>query len=188
VYLEFTAPEAGGLGKSAPNAQAGQAPYMVDMRVYNNYYPFGMAQPDRHGNTEGYRYGFNGKEMDNEVKENPTTGTSGVGNSYAYRFRKYGTRIGRMWSTDPLAKSFPWNSSYAFSENRIIDAIELEGLEKVVYQYNFTSEKITRTKIELEKAGPLGDGVLVSSNHGGIQSYYYGNEITPSIKIGRAHV
>jgi hypothetical protein len=33
---------------------------------------------------------------------------------------------------DPLFKSFPWNSSYAFSENRVVDAIELEGLEKLI--------------------------------------------------------
>ena len=30
---------------------------------------------------------------------------------------------------DPLAKKYPWNSSYAFSENRVIDGVELEGLE-----------------------------------------------------------
>lgn len=30
---------------------------------------------------------------------------------------------------DPLINSFPWNTPYAFSENRVIDAIELEGLE-----------------------------------------------------------
>ncbi len=30
---------------------------------------------------------------------------------------------------DPLFKDYPWNSSYAFSENRPIDKIELEGLE-----------------------------------------------------------
>ncbi len=32
---------------------------------------------------------------------------------------------------DPLADEYPWNSSYAFSENRVISAIELEGLEAV---------------------------------------------------------
>jgi hypothetical protein len=30
---------------------------------------------------------------------------------------------------DPLASQYPWNSSYAFSENRLLDGIELEGLE-----------------------------------------------------------
>jgi hypothetical protein len=30
---------------------------------------------------------------------------------------------------DPLASDYPWNSTYAFSENRIVDGVELEGLE-----------------------------------------------------------
>ena len=34
-------------------------------------------------------------------------------------------------SIDPLQAEFSWNSPYAFSENRLIDAVELEGLEKI---------------------------------------------------------
>lgn len=30
---------------------------------------------------------------------------------------------------DPLSLQYPWNSPYAFSENRLIDGVELEGLE-----------------------------------------------------------
>ncbi len=30
---------------------------------------------------------------------------------------------------DPLAPDYPHNSPYAFSENRVIDGVELEGLE-----------------------------------------------------------
>ncbi len=40
-------------------------------------------------------------------------------------------RLGRFFAIDPLSKEFPWNSPYAFSENRVIDAFELEGLEIV---------------------------------------------------------
>jgi len=32
---------------------------------------------------------------------------------------------------DPLASKYPWNSVYAFSENKVIHSIELEGLESV---------------------------------------------------------
>lgn len=46
-----------------------------------------------------YRYGFNGKENDNEVK--------GSGNQYDYGFRIYDPRIGRFLSTDPLFKTYP---------------------------------------------------------------------------------
>ena len=38
-------------------------------------------------------------------------------------------RIGRFFALDPIAAKYPWNSSYAFSENRVVDGVELEGLE-----------------------------------------------------------
>jgi hypothetical protein len=38
-------------------------------------------------------------------------------------------RVGRFLSLDPLAPQYPHNSPYAFSENRVIDGVELEGLE-----------------------------------------------------------
>jgi hypothetical protein len=40
-------------------------------------------------------------------------------------------RVGRFFARDPLSGKFPWNSPYAFSENRVIDGLELEGLEVV---------------------------------------------------------
>lgn len=38
-------------------------------------------------------------------------------------------RIGRFFAIDPLAKKYPHNGPYNFSENRVIDGVELEGLE-----------------------------------------------------------
>ena len=77
-----------------------------------------------------YRYGFQGQEMDNEVK--------GEGNSVNYKYRMHDARIGRFFAIDPLTKSYPWNSPYAFSENRVIDSRELEGLERVsIHNYSF---------------------------------------------------
>lgn len=35
----------------------------------------------------------------------------------------------RFLSVDPLFKDYPWNSPYAFAENRVVDGIDLEGLE-----------------------------------------------------------
>lgn len=49
--------------------------------------------------------------------------------------------MGRFLSTDPLEKEFAWNSPYAFSENRVIDAIELEGAESLLIK-----EKVNLTK------------------------------------------
>ena len=38
-------------------------------------------------------------------------------------------RVGRFFAVDPLAGRYPYNSPYAFSQNRVIDGVELEGLE-----------------------------------------------------------
>jgi hypothetical protein len=62
--------------------------------------------------------------MDDEVK--------GDGNSVNYQYRMHDTRLGRFFAIDPLAGKYPFYSPYAFSGNRVIDAIELEGLEPVV--------------------------------------------------------
>lgn len=35
----------------------------------------------------------------------------------------------RFLSVDPLTKDYPWNSTYAFAENRVIQGIDLEGKE-----------------------------------------------------------
>jgi RHS repeat-associated protein len=80
-----------------------------------------MQMPGRSYNAGSYRHGFNGVEMDNEIK--------GVGNSYDFLFRIYDPRLGRFLSTDPLEKEYPWNSPYAFAENRPIDGRDLEGKE-----------------------------------------------------------
>lgn len=71
-----------------------------------------------------YRYGFQAQEKDNEIK--------GTGNSVNYKYRMHDPRIGRFFAVDPLAAEYPYNSPYAFSENRVIDGIELEGLETFI--------------------------------------------------------
>jgi RHS repeat-associated protein len=80
-----------------------------------------MLVPNKHGTSRDYRFGFQGQEMDNELK--------GDGNSLNYEFRIYDPRVGRFFATDPLTKKYPFYSPYAFSGNRVIDMIELEGLE-----------------------------------------------------------
>lgn len=69
-----------------------------------------------------YRYAFQGQEKDDKVK-------NGVGTSYNYRYRMHEPRLGRFFMVDPLFASYAYNSTYAFSENRVIDGYELEGLE-----------------------------------------------------------
>ena len=63
--------------------------------------------------------------MDNEIK--------GEGNSLNFEYRMHDPRVGRFFATDPLEPNFSWNSPYSFSSNRVIDKIELEGLEIADY-------------------------------------------------------
>lgn len=74
-----------------------------------------------------YRYGFNGKENDNEVK--------GEGNQQDYGMRIYDPRLGRFLSEDPLTKTYPQLTPYQFAENSPILFIDLDGLEKALPWY-----------------------------------------------------
>ncbi|BAV08134.1 RHS repeat domain-containing protein [Filimonas lacunae] len=85
--------------------------YAADVVSAQDYYPFGMLQPGRSYNAGGYRYGFNGKENDNEVK--------GDGNSVDFGARIYDPRIGRWLSTDPDKRGW-FNPYQSFGNNPIL--------------------------------------------------------------------
>jgi RHS repeat-associated protein len=85
-----------------------------------------MQMPGRNASTGDYRYGFQGQETDNEI--------TGSESHVSYKYRMHDARLGSFLSLDPLAPSYPHNSPYAFSENRVIDMIELEGLEAASIQ------------------------------------------------------
>jgi|GEM_PF-5914578 len=85
-----------------------------------DYYPFGMLMPGRHTNTGDYRYGYNGIELDNEVK--------GEGNTYTTEFRQYDPRVARWLSLDPLSYKYPHQSPYVAMDNNPINVIDPSGL------------------------------------------------------------
>jgi len=102
-----------------------------------------------------YRYSFQGQEKDDEIK--------GIGNSLEYRYRVYDSRLGKFLSIDPLFKSYAWNSPYAFCENRVIDGVDLEGLEYVSYTITVVDGQTTEiSKVmdyELKNEGTKGPGL-----------------------------
>ncbi|MEW4925451.1 RHS repeat-associated core domain-containing protein [Algibacter sp. 2305UL17-15] len=104
-----------------------------------------MLLPNRHGNSSDYRYAFNGKEKDDEVK--------GEGAQYDYGFRIYDPRIGKFLSTDPLFKGFPYYTPYQFAGNTPIQAIDLDGLEE--YHYAFTLDENGDSEIKLETVNDI---------------------------------
>jgi RHS repeat-associated protein len=69
-----------------------------------------------------YRYGFNGKENDNEIK--------GSGNQQDYGMRIYDPRLGRFLSLDPLISDYPFYTPYQFAGNKPIIAADLDGAEE----------------------------------------------------------
>ena len=88
-----------------------------------------------------YRYTFQGQESDDEVK--------GAGNSINYKFRMHDPRVGRFFAGDPLFRDYPSYSSYAFSQNRLVDGVELEGLEYV--HFSNTGHTVNITGMNAEK-------------------------------------
>lgn len=75
--------------------------------------------PGRKFNGGDYRYGFNGKENDNEIK--------GEGNSVDFGARMYDPRLGRWQALDPLASKYPNQSPYNFVANSPIVFVDPDG-------------------------------------------------------------
>ena len=144
--------------------------FNADVASANDYYPFGMLMPGRGlSAANAYRYGFNGKEKSDEV--------NGSGVDYDYGMRVYDARIGRFLSVDPLTRNYPANTPYEYAENDVIRNIDLDGLEKVIYLINKVNSRIYITQMQLETAGPLGDGVAVRYLNRGTIHSFYGKEI-----------
>ena len=89
-----------------------------------DFYPFGLEfGGDKSLNTTGslspdYTYSFQEQEKQQE------TGW------YSFKWRNYDPSMARFFNIDPLSEVYAYQSHYNFSENRVIDARELEGLEK----------------------------------------------------------
>jgi RHS repeat-associated protein len=97
-------------------------------------------QGRKYTGSSSYRYGFNGKENDPE-----TVGTGQGTQDYGARI--YNPSLGKFLSVDPLFKSYPWNSCYAFAENTPIAFIDLDGQEKYHYTKTIQNGKTVYQKI-----------------------------------------
>jgi len=92
-----------------------------------------MQMPGRTVTSSAYRYGFNGKENDYDVKGN--------GNQQDYGMRIYDPRLGRFHSPDPLGSKFANLTPYQFASNRPIDGMDIDGMEYVTYIVNIYQNK-----------------------------------------------
>jgi len=116
----------------------------------SDYSPFGVVL-DRREFGIGGRYGFNGKEKDDEVK--------GEGNSLDFGARGYDPRLGRWYSTDLMFKMQPGWSPYKSFLNNPILFTDKEG--QTEYQVNIVVDaKSGKAAMEVKTANSvMTDGV-----------------------------
>src|SRR5690606_13412753 len=110
--------------------------YAADIVKATDYAPFGMGLVDRSFNAESYRYGYNGKENDEETRLQD------------YGFRVYNPGLGKFLSVDPITKSYPELTPYQFASNTPIQAIDLDGLE-AFYIHGTWSNPNTFSKLSI---------------------------------------
>ncbi len=94
-----------------------------------HYYPFGLTMAGisskAAGKLENKNEKFQGQPLDDDL---------GL-NWYGFKWRNHDPQIGRFIQIDPLSEEYVHNSTYAFSENKVVAHIELEGLEAVPYTH-----------------------------------------------------
>ncbi|NJM24456.1 MAG: hypothetical protein HC859_01935 [Bacteroidia bacterium] len=87
-----------------------------------DYHPFGLAYDDyQQEGTLPQRWTFQNQERLTDLN---------LGWSQ-FKWRNAMPELGRFFNIDPLAEKYLYNSTYAFSENKVINGIELEGLEQI---------------------------------------------------------
>lgn len=90
-----------------------------------------------------YRYGFNGKEKDDD--------TYGDGNEYDFGARIYDARLGRFLGIDPKAVISPDHSPYSYAKLNPLVYIDANG-EYAVYIHYLITRMLLEQKVGLDKA------------------------------------
>ncbi len=133
--------------------------FVADLQSAQEYYPFGMQVPGRILNGGDYRYGFNGKENDNEVKGN--------GNSIDFGARVHDPRIGRFLSLDPMSSNFPSETNYGYASNNPVFYIDVDGKYKwpagLEAEYTKKYPKLTKYLSENVKNDVLKSATIVNA-------------------------
>ncbi|VEH21402.1 Uncharacterised protein [Chryseobacterium nakagawai] len=86
--------------------------------------------------------------------------------------------VGRFFNIDPLSEKYAYQSHYNFSENRVVDARELEGLEAVDFRKNDKYQNLVvvvqgwsgNTRAGYTQAQNRGDGTVDKQGLGALQS------------------
>lgn len=111
------------------NEEPGTEVYFDDFKVTHtkspviqsdDYYPFGLTfnSYKRESSLEN-KIKFQGQEHIDDLDLGWVS----------FKWRNHMPDIGRFFNVDPIAEDYYYNSPYAFSENKVVAHIELEGLE-----------------------------------------------------------
>jgi len=92
--------------------------------------------PKRSAFSDKYRFGFNGKEKDDEI--NGITGAH-----LDFGARMYSSALGRWWSLDNKSKGY--QSNYVFAANNPIIFIDPDGNDDYYYDKSTNSYNVIRT-------------------------------------------
>jgi RHS repeat-associated protein len=90
---------------------------------------------------EGYRFGFQGSEKDNEFK--------GEGNSYTTEFRQLDPRLGRWLTSDALEKKYSDLSPFVGIGNNPIIYFDADGKD-IVYFDNKGNEVVSKRVVSIQ--------------------------------------
>lgn len=93
--------------------------YNPDLQSISDYYAFGSKLAGRNWSLVKPRFGFNGEMFETEYAGD------GV---YDLGERFYESRLGRMFSVDPLEYDYPWQSTFAYCKNSPISIVDIKGL------------------------------------------------------------
>jgi RHS repeat-associated protein len=115
-----------------------------------------MVMPNRlYVSATTYRYGFNGKEKDDELKSN--------GNSYDFGARLLDPRLGRWLSCDPQSGNYPGLSPYSAFANSPLIIIDPQGEtlkvvitdSRKIEQIRTMLQKTTKEKVTISADGTV---------------------------------
>lgn len=145
-----------------------------------SYYPFGLQM-------KGISYRNPSPAIHNKEKafQNQQIDENLDLNWIQFKYRNHDPQIGRFIESDPLSHDYRYNSPYAFSENRVTDGRELEGLEYISIHHYADGTKRTDmyykyTDKEINAMGGTTAGLYNSASYGplgkGVVHYYYDNK------------
>src|SRR5665213_989436 len=130
-----------------------------------HYYPFGLTMAGISSQAAG-KLENKIKFQKQELQHKEFSDGSGL-EMYQFKYRMDDPQIGRFWQIDPLADRYVYNSTYAFSENKVTNSVELEGLESVIVTNIYDKDhkqtgSSTTYYFNKEDYGPLGEGTYTA--------------------------